>query len=88
MSIEKIVHRIASDASFAESFRHDPLVALETEGVQVSLEELKALHQAVHSSDQLSGVNTGPIDWYVSQFADENTGPIDWYVTQFTPKGA
>ena len=86
MSMEKVVHRIATDSSFATAFRDDPSAALQAQEMKLSREEIKAILTGM-DSDQFSQVSTGPIDWFVSQFPEYTDGPIDWFESQFKLKG-
>ena len=91
MNLERIVHRIASDAPFAAALSNDPSATLEPEGLKMSPRALKTLEAALRtgdSFDQLADVSTGPTEWFASQFAAASSGLTGWFASQFHSKGA
>ena len=87
MSMEKVVHRIATDSSFATAFRDDPSAALRAYGMDLGHAEINAILKGM-DSDSISKVSNNPTDWFVSQFAEATDNPTDWFETQFKLKGA
>ncbi len=86
MTLEQVVHRIATDSAFAAAVRVDPEAALRKERVILDLEELRALMAAL---DRNKGANAG-MPWYESQLQrdpgkDPNPG-MPWYEAQLGPR--
>ncbi len=66
MSMEEIVHRIATDAAFASDAREDLGEALRREGYKLNSEEFEALKSAL-----VAKVSSAIPDWLVTQFSNE-----------------
>ena len=85
MTLEQVVHRIATDSAFAAAVRVDPEAALRKERVILELEELRALMAAMKTSEPNNRPNAG-WPWYESQLhrdpaKDPNAG-WPWYEVQ------
>ncbi len=52
MTLEQVVHRIATDSAFAAAFRADPEAALRLEGVSLERGEVQALAAALQNQNQ------------------------------------
>ncbi len=65
MSMEEIVHRIATDAAFASDAREDLGEALRREGYKLNSEEFEALKSALVAKAS----NEIP-HWYATQFSN------------------
>jgi hypothetical protein len=100
MSIESVIHKIAVDPEFKRAMEEDPTAALKSHGIDLPLDELKALKVAMRDSElsavlpndptdwyapQFKGVVRDPTDWYAPQFKEVSRDPTDWYAPQFDP---
>ena len=86
MSIENIIHRIASDPEFGSAIAEDPVATLEAHGLELHPEELAALQAAMstpNGSSLIMDAPDGPTEWFAPQFKGVIAGPTEWFKAQF-----
>ena len=79
MTLEQVVHRVATDSAFSAAFRADPQATLRQEGVSLEHGEVQALTAALkHMNAPQAG-----IPWFESQL-DHNKpqAGIPWFEAQ------
>ena len=90
MTLEQVVHRIATDSAFAAAMHADPEAALRKEGARLDHGEFEALLAALRDRPGDRPNSSKP--WYETQLAHRpNDGPIPskpWYEVQFDPDPA
>ena len=83
MGLEKVIHRMATDVSFARDMQMNPEAALKDAKVKLNSDELAALKSVLGKlgSLDLSILGSAQLaDWYRSQLADWYRGQVaDWY---------
>lgn len=83
MSLEQVVHRIASDPAFAAAVEADVEAAILNAGIYLEQAELEALKITL---DKLQKRGPASIIWYESQLSHslsrEQTEAIIWYESQ------
>ncbi len=83
MTLEQVVHRIATDSAFAAAFRADSEATLRKERVILEPEELRALMAALEPKKTPSA----DIPWYVSQISRvKPQAEIPWYEAQLNAR--
>lgn len=79
MTLEQVVHRIATDSAFAAAFRADPEGIFRQEGTQLSHEEVRAIATAL---DQRKNPKAD-IPWFESQLdRGKPQAGIPWFEGQ------
>jgi hypothetical protein len=79
MTLEQVVHRIATDSAFSGAFRADPEGTLRLEGIHLTQEEARAIASAL---DQENEPKAG-LPWFESQV--DQTKPqagLPWFEAQ------
>jgi hypothetical protein len=84
MGLEKVIHRMATDVSFAKGMQKDPEAALKEANVKLNSDEFAALKSVLGKigSIDLSILGSAQLaDWYRGQLADWYRGQVaDWYL--------
>ena len=78
MSLENIIHRIASDPDFAHAIKEDAVATLEANGIELNREELDALKSALSTTtdnDNIMRSTEQPEGWFRSQFKEVANQP-------------
>ena len=79
MTLEQVVHRIATDSAFSAAFRADPEATLRREGVSLGQQEVQALASALLDKN---GPKAG-FPWYESQLdRGKPQAGFPWYEAQ------
>jgi hypothetical protein len=76
MSLEHVIHRIATDAAFASAVGEDLEGALAREGIELPAEQRSALRAALAGSKglgDLMGTALDPYIWHAPQFGPQTT---------------
>ena len=83
MELEKVVHRLATDASFAKDMQVNPEAALKAARVKLSSDELTAIKSVLANlgSIDLSILSPGQlVEWYRGQLVEWYRGQVvEWY---------
>jgi hypothetical protein len=83
MSLEQVVHRIATDSAFAASVKADAASAVHRAGIELNEGELEALKIAL---DEIEKNGPANIIWYESQLSEyldqDQIQAIIWYESQ------
>lgn len=83
MELGKIVHRMATDLSFAKLVQADPEKAIRDTKFKLSSDEMGALRAVLDKleSIDISGMSSAQlVDWYRAQLVDWYRGQlVDWY---------
>ena len=84
MELEKVVHRMATDASFAKDMQVNPEAALKAAKMRLNSGELAAIKSVLASlgSIDLSILSPAQLaEWYRGQLAEWYRGQVaEWYV--------
>jgi hypothetical protein len=84
MGLEKVIHRMATDVSFAKDMQMDPEATLKDANVSLGSDEFAALKSVLGKMRALDLSILGSAqlaDWYRSQLADWYRGQLaDWYL--------
>lgn len=87
MSLEHVVHRIASDPAFAVAVKADIEAAVLDAGMQLEQSELEALKITLNKHEKRAPAN---IIWYETQLSDiinrDQIEAIIWYESQLGPE--
>ena len=85
MTLEQVVHRIATDAAFAASVRENPEGALKGESAELNPTEIRALMAAL-KADETQKASTAALPWYESQLGSnpwkQPKAALPWYEAQ------
>ncbi|HLF37672.1 MAG TPA: hypothetical protein VI520_07040 [Anaerolineales bacterium] len=68
MTLEQVVHRIATDSAFAASVREYPEAALKGEAPELSSSEIRSLMAAL-TADETQKAPGAALPWFESQLA-------------------
>ncbi|MGH2619923.1 MAG: hypothetical protein ACRDHG_05055 [Anaerolineales bacterium] len=85
MTLEQVVHRIATDSAFAASVREDPEATLKGEVPGLNPSELRSLMAAL-KANATQKASSAALPWYESQLG-RNAGKkphagLPWYEAQ------
>ena len=79
MTLEQVVHRIATDSAFSAAFRADPEATLREEGVQLEPTEVRAIISALNQQK----TQNAAFPWYESQLdRGKPQAGFPWYEVQ------
>ena len=79
MTLEQVVHRIATDSAFSAAFRTDPDATLREEGVQLDQGEVRAIFSALNQQK----TQNAAIPWFESQLnRGKPQAAIPWFEAQ------
>ncbi len=78
MSLPLVIHRVASDPSFADSLLHDPISTLKSAGLELREDELAALRTLLSRPDWQRLCSSG----------EAGAEPYPWMTNQSTPAAA
>ena len=79
MTLEQVVHRVATDSAFSAAFRADPEAALRKEGVHLDSGEIRAISTALNQQN----APNADIPWFESQLdRGKPQADIPWFEAQ------
>jgi hypothetical protein len=83
MELGKVIHRMATDLSFAKHVHADPETAIKEEKYKLSSDEMSALRSVLDKLGSITPSKLGSAqlaDWYEAQLADWYEAQLaDWY---------